>query len=370
MSNSTAIAIRDDQVTFDALQKQALVHMGVEHATDADLAIFFHQSKRTGLDPFARQIHMIGRNTKNQRTQQWETKFTIQTGIDGYRLIARRAAGTAGYGYEETLWCGADGQWVDVWTSDESPVACKVVVERGGKRFPAIARYKAYVQTKRDGQPNTIWAQRDAEQLEKCAEALALRKAFPQDLSGIYTEDELRASQERETDPAPAAAQPAGPVTAATFRAAPAEPPAQPGAPAHDPNIEDAAEVPDEPKITPAQQRRLFMLFKAKGVAEHQQRGFLEQGLGRLVTSRTALTDTEYDFVTNHLEGLADMATPAMTPADKAYAELTTDTGKRGLTDRQTREMLEQEFAQPVEDLTAEQLQAALDNLRKTPVPA
>ena len=203
MTTATAIAIRDDQVQFDDLQRKALVHMGVENATDADLAIFMHHCKKTGLDPFARQIHMIGRNTKDQRSQQWVTKFTIQTGIDGYRLIARRAAGRQGYGYEDPQWCGPDGQWVDVWTSDQSPVAAKVVVVRDGQRFPAVARYKAYVQTKRDGNPNSIWAQRDAEQLEKCAEALALRKAFPQDLSGIYTEDEMRAQDSAETRPEP-----------------------------------------------------------------------------------------------------------------------------------------------------------------------
>ena len=195
MAASTAVAIRDDQYTFDDLQRQTLAHMGVANATNADLAVFFHVCKRTGLDPFARQIHMIGRNTKNG--EKWETKHTIQTGIDGYRLIARRAAGADGYGYEDTAWCGADGQWVDVWTSDESPHAARVVVLRDGKRFPAVARYKAYVQTKRDGTPNSIWSQRDAEQLEKCAEALALRKAFPQELSGLYTHDEFARADEQ-----------------------------------------------------------------------------------------------------------------------------------------------------------------------------
>jgi phage recombination protein Bet len=193
MTTPTAIAIRDDQVQFDDLQRKALAHMGVQGASNADLAIFMHQCKRTGLDPFSRQIHMIGRNTRDPQTDKWETKYTIQTGIDGYRLIARRAAGAVGYGYEDTQWCGADGQWLDVWTSDESPHAAKVVVVRDGQRFPAVARFKAYVQTRRDGKPNSIWEQRDAEQLEKCAEALALRKAFPQDLSGIYTYDEMGA---------------------------------------------------------------------------------------------------------------------------------------------------------------------------------
>jgi phage recombination protein Bet len=202
----TAIALRDDQFTFDDLQVAALAHMGVANASKADLAIFFHESKRTGLDPFARQIHMIGRNTKNPRTDKWETKFTIQTGIDGYRLIADRAdRADGGYReYEDTQWCGPDGVWADVWTSDEPPVAARVVVLRSGRRFPAVARYQSYVQTKRDGSPNSIWAGRAAEQLEKCAEALALRKAYPRDLSGIYTDAEMvRADDEGTAHEAP-----------------------------------------------------------------------------------------------------------------------------------------------------------------------
>jgi phage recombination protein Bet len=179
------LAITADQTFWTDKQRAALVQLGVANAHNADLAVFFHQVVRTGLDPFLKQIYMIERDGKQ----------TIQTGIDGFRLIARRAVDQRRetLGYEDTLWCGADGDWKQVWLDSEPPYAAAVVALRNGNRFPAIALYNEYVVKKRDGKPNRVWAGRPAGQLEKCAEALALRKAFPQDLSGLYTSDEMKA---------------------------------------------------------------------------------------------------------------------------------------------------------------------------------
>lgn len=183
MPNTTAISIRDDQVTFDDLQTKALAHLGVQTANKADVAVFFHTCKLTGLDPFARQIYMIERQGKQ----------TIQVGIDGFRLIAQRTTERTGgsLGYGETEWCDEAGNWRDVWLSKEPPSAARVTVRRNGETFPAIALWAEYAATKRDGNLTKMWADRPAGQLAKCAEALALRKAFPQDLSGIYTGDEM-----------------------------------------------------------------------------------------------------------------------------------------------------------------------------------
>jgi phage recombination protein Bet len=183
-TTGSALAITPEQDFWTDKQVAALNQLGVDKASKADLAVFFHQVTRTGLDPFARQIYMIERKGKQ----------TIQTGIDGFRLIARRATDAAHgtFGYEDTQWCGEDGQWTDVWLKKEQPRAAKVTVIRDGQRYPAIALWDEYVGTKFNGEVTQMWSTKGALMLAKCAEALALRKAFPQDLSGIYTADEMQ----------------------------------------------------------------------------------------------------------------------------------------------------------------------------------
>jgi len=192
------LVIEATQTSWSSQQVAALRQLGVDAAADGDLSVFFHVCNRTGLDPFARQIYMIGRNSKNMRTNQWETKYTIQTGIDGFRLIARRASDRARttLGYEDTVWCGDDGQWTDVWLSDKPPRAAKLAVIRDGQRYPAVALMSEYMGTDKNGTPTRMWQTKGALMLAKCAEALALRKAFPQDLSGLYTADEMQASND------------------------------------------------------------------------------------------------------------------------------------------------------------------------------
>lgn len=151
------------------------------------LEVFALACNRTKLDPFAKQICAVTR----WDSELGRNKMTIQTTIDGFRVIAERTGKYAGRKPFE--WCGPDGKWVEVWLEKGPPAAARARVLR--KDFPeplvAIARYKAYCATKQGGQPTYMWQKMDAEQLAKCAEALALRTAFPQELSGLYTEDEM-----------------------------------------------------------------------------------------------------------------------------------------------------------------------------------
>lgn len=190
------LTISDRQTRFSPAQRTALGHMGVDRAPDADVDVFFHVCQRTRLDPFARQIYMIGRAESVLVDGQWtkQMKYTIQTGIDGYRTIARRTAAGEGADleYADTVWCGRDGVWRDVWLGEpQELMAAKATVIRGGKHFSHVALWREYVQTKRDGSPNSMWARAGANQLAKCAEAGALRKAYPQDYAGLYVDAEL-----------------------------------------------------------------------------------------------------------------------------------------------------------------------------------
>jgi phage recombination protein Bet len=157
-----------------------------------ELRLFAYACQRTGLDPFSKQIYAIKRGGK----------MTIQAGIDGLRSIAERTGQLDG---SETLWCGDDGQWTDVWLGSKPPAAAKTTIWRkgAGHPFTGVARFQDY----NAGQG--LWSKMGATMIAKCSEALALRKAFPADLSGVYSTDEMDQSVEPVTVTA-APALPAG----------------------------------------------------------------------------------------------------------------------------------------------------------------
>jgi len=184
-----ALAVAADQTQWTVEQRAALASAGVsEEVSPAELTVFLHECQRTGLDPFSRQIYLIGRNDN----QLGRKVFKSQTGIDGYRVVAHRAArrDKVKLGYADTLWAGPDGVWREAWLWDNPPLAAKVTVYRDGEPFPAIATLNEYAEMW-NGQLKGMWRRMPANQLAKCAEALALRKAFPHDLGGIYTAEEM-----------------------------------------------------------------------------------------------------------------------------------------------------------------------------------
>jgi phage recombination protein Bet len=139
-----------------------------------ELRLFAYACQRTGLDPFSKQIYAIKRGGK----------MTIQAGIDGLRAIAERTGQLDG---SETYWCGDDGVWADVWLNSKPPAAAKTVLHRKGAAHPfvGVARFADY----NAGQG--LWSKMPAAMIAKCSEALALRKAFPADMSGVYSTDEM-----------------------------------------------------------------------------------------------------------------------------------------------------------------------------------
>lgn len=183
-------------------------------ASDAEFAVFIRVCERTALDPFTEQIRFLKRQKKEryrdgagQWQEKWVDTFSIQVGIDGFRLIATR---TGEYqGQTEPQWCGKDGVWRAVWVDSNAPVAARVGVYRKGFVAPlyAVAHFREYAQKSGDRLIRQ-WANMPTNQLAKCAEALALRKAFPQELAGLYTDDEM--AQADNTKPPAATAAPSG----------------------------------------------------------------------------------------------------------------------------------------------------------------
>lgn len=141
---------------------------------DEDLFLFLYTAKRTGLDPILKQIYAVYR---------WDSrlgreKMAIQVGIDGMRLVAQRSGEFAGI---------SDA----VFDSEDSPNPKKATVTVKKNINGVVTETTASARWEEYSQESPLWKKMPYLMLSKCAEALALRKAFPNELSGIYTEDEM-----------------------------------------------------------------------------------------------------------------------------------------------------------------------------------
>lgn len=168
-----------DIITFDSDKVGLIKRTIAKDATDDELALFLHQAQRTGLDPLARQIYFQKYNTRNG------PQIAIITGIDGYRLVAVRTG----------LYAGNDAPEFEGrinYQGSDVPAKASVTVYRivGNRRcaFTASVYWNEYCPAPpKDYQ----WKKMPHVMLAKCAEAAALRKAFPADLSGVYTQEEM-----------------------------------------------------------------------------------------------------------------------------------------------------------------------------------
>lgn len=137
---------------------------------DAQFALLCEVGVRTGLDPFQKQIYglILG------------GKFTIITGIGGFRAVARRN-GLAGIDAPKFSWANE---------KKTIPYACEVTVYRwapNGQResYTARALYSEFARN------TPIWKQMPCNQLAKCTEALAHRMGFTESLGDVYERAEI-----------------------------------------------------------------------------------------------------------------------------------------------------------------------------------
>lgn len=146
-------------------------------ATKEELELFFMMAYRTRLDPLMKQLYFIKYDKKDRNGNVIGHDVSYVTSIDGYRIIAARTG----------QFMGTDEPRYEY--NNGMPTHCTVTVYRlvqGIKcAFTAKVAFREYSTGK------NLWINKPETMIAKVAEAHALRKAFPQDLSGVYTQDEM-----------------------------------------------------------------------------------------------------------------------------------------------------------------------------------
>lgn len=165
------------ELMFTADQEQMIRDSFANGATKQEFEMLITVAKTRRLNPILRQIHFVKRWDTQKQREVWST----QVSIDGLRAVAQRTGLYDGQDEPEFEYNGKELR------------SAKVRVYRKDWNRPAVgvALFDEYAQRKKDGSLTQFWREKPHIMLAKCAEALAMRKAFPEDLSGLYTPEEM-----------------------------------------------------------------------------------------------------------------------------------------------------------------------------------
>jgi phage recombination protein Bet len=148
----------------------------------SQIDFFFKVCELKKLNPFLRQIHLIERRSNNNGV--WNKMYSIQAGIDGMRAIAQRNG---------KLKDVSRGTLIKENISGKKTLYgyCKIVTDTGGVFYDEVP-FNEYVQVTKEGKPTKFWLQFPETMIKKVAEESVLRMVTPEDLSGVYGDEEMQ----------------------------------------------------------------------------------------------------------------------------------------------------------------------------------
>ena len=190
MSNITAINTSNeiDQHIWSALKNS--LYTG---ARDESIKMVLDYCKAAKLDPMQKPVHIVPMSVKNALTGRYEYKDVVMPGVGLYRIQAARSnqyAGVSEPEFGEDVTCNLGG--VEITYPKWCRVTVKKIVNNTIVEFTAKEYWLENYATKKDElAPNTMWKKRPYGQIAKCAEAQALRKAFPEIISQHPTAEEM-----------------------------------------------------------------------------------------------------------------------------------------------------------------------------------
>lgn len=146
---------------------------------DSQFELLVEVARRAGLDPFRRHLYGLF----------FDGKFTLVTGIDGFRAVARRN-GLAGV--DEVKFTYDEEKDPKHTYPETATVTVYRWAENGQKEaYTAVAHMREYRRYTKAGELQSNWKTKPHIMLGKCVKAQAFREAFTESLGGIYERAEF-----------------------------------------------------------------------------------------------------------------------------------------------------------------------------------
>jgi phage recombination protein Bet len=198
MTNAITTTFEDDEPRalavaqgpiFTERQEQLIRDTYMSGASKEDAAMLMEIARTRRLNPLLKQVHFVSRNDKQKNRKVW----SVQVSIDGLRAIAERTG----------KYDGQDEPEFGPLNEHGFPEWAKIRVYRKDWSRPAVGMvyWEEYVQTDYNGSVTRFWKTMPRVMLAKCAESVAMRKAFPEDLSGLYTPEEMQQADSGQVPP-------------------------------------------------------------------------------------------------------------------------------------------------------------------------